>query len=218
MTEWDPVSKQPYFKCAAASVQKAELPSIMERVADAAEHMGQQLKQAAAGLVEVPAALKETALAAEGRLPLSLYVGLLHRSEDHLAEAFTNVAVHHQRQPDVYGICVLMAQWCRQHLEDLAPIIARYREETKKEPDRLRSALFEGPRSGGVGLLRDLHDLWLAAAEVHLCYEAIKQAGKALHDKDLVDFCERCGRETDRQLAWLRTRIDQSAPQALIMT
>jgi anaerobic selenocysteine-containing dehydrogenase len=218
VTEWDPVSKQPYFKYAAASVQKTASPSVMERVADAAEQMREQLKQAAAGVVEVPATLKKTVMAAEGRLPLSLYVGLLHRSEEHLAEAFTDVAIHHQRQPDVYGICMLMSQWCRRHLDALRPIIARYREETKKEPDRLRSALFEGPRSGGIGLLRDLHDLWLAAAEVHLCYEAIKQAGKALHDEDLVDFCEQCGRETDRQLAWLRTRIDQSAPQALIMT
>jgi hypothetical protein len=212
------VSKQPYFKYAAASVQKTASPSVMERVADAAEQMREQLKQAAACVVEVPATLKKTVMAAEGRLPLSLYVGLLHRSEEHLAEAFTDVAIHHQRQPDVYGICMLMSQWCRRHLDALRPIIARYREETKKEPDRLRSALFEGPRSGGIGLLRDLHDLWLAAAEVHLCYEAIKQAGKALHDEDLVDFCEQCGRETDRQLAWLRTRIDQSAPQALIMT
>ena len=94
-------------------------------------------------------------------------------------------------------------------------MIARYGEQSQKEPNRLRRALFAGPRSGGVGLLRDLHDLWLAAAEVHLCYEAVRQAGRALHDKELVALCDQSGSQTDRQLAWLRTRIDQAAPQAL---
>ena len=121
--------------------------------------------------------LKKALMSAEGRRPLSLYVGLLHQSELHLAEAFSNVAAHHRESP-----------------------------------------LFEGPRSGETGLLRDLHDLWLAAAEVHLCYEAVRQAGRALHDKELVALCDRLGLQTDRQLAWLRTRIDQAAPQALTVT
>jgi hypothetical protein len=100
----------------------------------------------------------------------------------------------------------------------LRPFIERYREESSREPDRLRNALFEGRRTGGIGLLRDLHDLWLAAAEVHLGYEALEQAARALHAKELVKACRTLGQETDRQMAWLRTRIDQAAPQALIVT
>ena len=177
LPEWDPVSKQPYYKYAAASLQKAQSPSIITKVADAAESAGAQLKEVAEGAKEIPATLKKALMSAEGRRPLSLYVGLLHQSELHLAEAFSNVAAHHRESP-----------------------------------------LFEGPRSGGIGLLRDLHDLWLAAAEVHLCYEAVRQAGRALHDKELVALCDRLGLQTDRQLAWLRTRIDQAAPQALTVT
>ena len=53
----------------------------------------------------------------------------------------------------------------------------------------MRDALFQGPRSGGIGLLRDLTDLWLATSEVHCCYECLVQAAKALRDKDLIETC-----------------------------
>jgi formylmethanofuran dehydrogenase subunit D len=215
LAEWDPVSKQPYFKYAAARLEKAQAPSIISKVAEAAEEAGAQLTHAVASAKEIPAALKKVLMAAEDRLPLSLYLGLLRQSERHLSEAFSNVATHHAQSPDVYAICMLMSNWSARQAEALHPIIARYGEDSQKEPDRLRRALFEGPRSGGIGLLRDLHDLWLAAAEVHLCYEAIRQAARALHDRELVELCERSGAQTDRQLAWLRTRIDQAAPQAL---
>lgn len=218
IAEWDPVSKQPYYKYAAASLEKAQGRSIMAKAAETLEQAGAQLKHMAAGVKEAPAKLKKTVLAAEDRLPLSLYLGLLHRSEEHLAEAFRNVANHHQQTPDIYATCMLMADWSAGHLRTLRPLLSRYGEESKSEPDRLRRALFEGPRTGGIGLLRDLHDLWLATTEVHLCYEAIRQAGRSLHDRDLVSICEESGQHTDRQLAWLRTRIDQTAPQALTVT
>jgi hypothetical protein len=218
LSEWDPVSKQPYFKYAAARMEKARTFSIINKVSDAAEAAGAQLKHAAATVKEIPAVLKKSLISADGRLPLSLYLGLLHQSELHLSEAFSNVAAHHRESPDILNTCTLMAGWSRQQAEAFEPMIARYGEESQKEPDRLRRALFEGPRSGGIGLLRDLHDLWLAAAEVHLCYEAVRQAGRALHDRELVALCEESGSQTDRQLAWLRTRIDQAAPQALTVT
>jgi hypothetical protein len=115
-------------------------------------------------------------------------------------------------------MCNLMASWCVAHGERMRPLIERYQETPSKQPRHLRKALFTGPRAGGVGLLRDLHDLWLAASEVRLSYEALHQAAKALHDKELQSACERCQTDTDRQIAWLRTRIDHAAPQALVVT
>ena len=50
-----------------------------------------------------------------------------------------------------------MGGWSAQQAEALRPVITRYGEESQKEPDRLQRALFEGPRTGGLGLLRDLH-------------------------------------------------------------
>ena len=218
MTEWDPVSKQPYFKHAAVRVQKVKADSFGERMAETAAQVGQEIKNVAKEAIEVPAKVKKALMKAEGERPIAIYIGLAHKSDTHLAEAFTNVAQHHMAEPDIYATCMLMAQWSRSHVEKLAPFAARYQEERSKEPDRLRDALFQGPRSGGIGLLRDLHDLWLATSEVHLSYECLSQAAKALRDKELLNACLSFEKDADRQLAWLRTRIDQAAPQALVVT
>ena len=218
MTEWDPVSKQPYFKHAAVRVQKVKADSFGERMAETAAQVGQEIKNVAKEAIEVPAKVKKALMKAEGERPIAIYIGLAHKSDTHLTEAFTNVAQHHMAEPDIYATCMLMAQWSRSHVEKLALFAARYQEERNKEPDRLRDALFQGPRSGGIGLLRDLHDLWLATSEVHLSYECLSQAAKALRDKELLNACLSFEKDADRQLAWLRTRIDQAAPQALVVT
>jgi ferredoxin-nitrate reductase len=218
MTEWDPVSKQPYFKHAAVRVQKVEADSLGERMAEVVAQVGEQIKDVTKSAIETPAKIKKALIKTEGERPIAIYVGIAHKSDEHLAEAFTNVAHHHMAEPDIYATCMLMAQWSKDHVEKLKPFAARYQEERNKEPDRLRDALFQGPRSGGIGLLRDLTDLWLAASEVHCSYECLIQAAKALRDTELLESCASFQRDADRQLAWLRTRIDQAAPQALTVT
>jgi ferredoxin-nitrate reductase len=218
MTEWDPVSKQPHYKHAAVQARKVGQPAMMARLVEAAASAGEELKTMGLELLETPGTIKKAIMGARGERPIAIYLGLAHASEDHLAEALLNVAHHHLAEPDIYATCTLLARWSRGHVEMLRPIISRYREEQSKEPNRLRGALFEGPRSGGIGLLRDLHDVWLAASEVHLCYEALGQAARALRDRELIDVCRACGDETDRQIAWLRTRIDHAAPQALVVS
>jgi hypothetical protein len=44
----------------------------------------------------------------------------------------------------------------------------------------------------------------------------VGQAGQGLRDRALLDVVAACEGETARQLSWLRTRIKQAAPQALI--
>jgi hypothetical protein len=85
------------------------------------------------------------------------------------------------------------------------------------EPKRLADALFHGSRSGGFGLLRDLHDLWLLANESHISWEVQHQVALGLRDEELKEVCSRCAGQNDRQIAWLRTRIDQASAQALIV-
>ena len=153
------------------------------------------------------------ASASEARSHVGDYLGMLHRSEEDLAEALERVADHHAKEPDVPMTCRLLASWSRRHVEELRPLADRYPETKSDEPDRLRQALFHGPRHGGIGLLRDLHDLWLLAGEVHVCWEVLAVAAKMLDDRDLLDACKRLGHETDRQVAWLRTHIDRAAPR-----
>jgi hypothetical protein len=145
------------------------------------------------------------------------YLGLVQASEEQLANAFLAVTEQHQDEPDIGGICHLLASWSREHVEKLNPLLEKYNRQKSDEPERLHQALFEGTRTGSLALLRDLHDLWLLANEVHLCWTVLDQAAKGLRDAQLEQVCLASDKETQRQLAFLLTRIKQAAPQTLIV-
>ncbi|HEY2349825.1 MAG TPA: molybdopterin oxidoreductase, partial [Puia sp.] len=83
-------------------------------------------------------------------------------------------------------------------------------------PDRLTRTLLKETREGPMGLLRDLHDLYLIVSEVQICCTVLKQAATALDDKALLVACEEIERQSKRQLSWLLTRVKSAAPQTLI--
>jgi hypothetical protein len=144
------------------------------------------------------------------------YLALVHNSEEDLAKAYHMVSKHHGKEPDVYEQCQLQALWSENIVEELKPFVERYSEEKSKEPDRLMNALFHKPRSGSLGLLRDLHDLWLMARETELCSVILRQASVGLHDTELTELCNQIEMTAKRQLAWLLTRMKSAAPQTLI--
>ena len=148
---------------------------------------------------------------------LASYLGLLHQSELELSKAFGEVAEAHGHEPDVQVLCLRFAEQGTGHAEALAPFVDRYGEDQPAEPERLHADLFGGTRSGGLGLLRDLHDLYLMATECELTWALVGQAAQAARDAHLLDTVERCQGEVGAQLKWLRTRMKQAAPQALVV-
>ncbi|BEL04151.1 hypothetical protein Q0Z83_023420 [Actinoplanes sichuanensis] len=149
---------------------------------------------------------------------LAHYLGLLHRSQTNLADAFRQVADAHAAEPDVLHLCRRQATICDRHAELLKPFAHRYAEDAPDEPDRLHSQLFSGTRTGGIGLLRDLQDLYLMAAECDICWTVVGQAARGARDLDLQQVVQQCESETSTQLAWLRTRMKAAAPQALVVS
>jgi len=148
---------------------------------------------------------------------LAHYLGLLHEAERELAEAFREVAEHHGDEPDILSTCRLLAGQCENHAERLRPFADRYGEKEDKEPERLHSELFRGSRNGALGMLRDLHDLYLMARESDLCWTLVGQAAQGARDKELLETVRTCEGETARQLKWLMTRMKQAAPQVLLV-
>src|SRR5215211_8813229 len=148
---------------------------------------------------------------------LANYLGLLHQSEQELAKAFQEVAEAHGHEPDVAVLCRRFADQSTAHADALAPFVERYGEDRPEEPERLHSELFGGTRGGGLGLLRDLHDLYLMATECEVTWALVGQAAQGARDPDLLDTVERCEGEVAAQLKWLRTRMKQAAPQALVV-
>ena len=145
------------------------------------------------------------------------YLGLLHRAQVTLAAAFREVGEGHAQEADVFHICGTLARQCDRHAEALEPFVTRYGEDAPEEPDRLHSEIFRGTRSGGIGLLRDLQDLYLMAAECDITWTLVGQAAQGLRDDDLFEVVQGCEGETAIQLKWLRTRLKQAAPQALVV-
>ncbi|MEV6495588.1 hypothetical protein AB0M20_44275 [Actinoplanes sp. NPDC051633] len=148
---------------------------------------------------------------------LAHYLGLLHRAQLTLADAFRQVAGAHGDEPDIEHLCRRQAERCDEHAARLEPFARRYAEDAPNEPERLHSELFRGTRTGGIGLLRDLQDLYLMAAECDVCWTVVGQAAQGLRDRALLEVVTGCEGETALQLAWIRTRMKQAAPQALVV-
>lgn len=150
-------------------------------------------------------------------MKLGNYLGLVENSEKQLAKALEKVARHHKDEPDIEQTCMKLSAWSVRHAGQVQPFLVRYSADKSDEPNEMEKVLFSQPRSGSLALLRDLHDLWLLANEVEMCWDIIGNAALALRDKELEAACAEFQAETKRQVAWLLARIKQAAPQALVV-
>ena len=116
----------------------------------------------------------------------------------------------------MWYLCGLLAERTERQAEALVPLVRRYGEHRESEPERLHAAGLQGTRSGPVGLLRDLQDLYTLASLTDITWTVVDQAGQGLRDRELLEVVGTHRRETARHLLWLRTRIKQAAPQALV--
>lgn len=206
--EWDPVSKQPHFKYGAVQIAPVKAPRTSQPGTTPTT-----LSEAADRLRHLASAAKD--MVTPERRHVREYLGLLDGSERALAEALDSVAEAHARTPDIHNECRMLAQWSRRELEELREIINRYGEAREAEPGRLGKALSPKGKSGGFGLVRDLHDCWLLANESHMSLIVLDQASKGLRDEQMRALVERVDTQNQRQLGWLLTRIKRAAPQAL---
>jgi hypothetical protein len=131
---------------------------------------------------------------------LAHYLGLLEAAQERLAVAFRDVGGGHRDEADVFHMCERLAAQCDAHAERLGPFARRYGEEADDEPERLHSAIFQGPREGGLGLLRDLQDLYLMAAECQITWTVVGQAAQGLRDTELSEVVQASEQETAMQL------------------
>lgn len=151
-------------------------------------------------------------------MKLPVYLTLLAESESTLAESYRQVAEAHGDEPDVHFLCQSLAAQCDEHRAKLDPVIGRIgRSPADDEPERLHADAISEPRSGPLGLLRDLQDLYLLASLTDITWSMVNQSAMALRDQELLAVVSSCDSETAAQLRWLRTRMKQAAPQALVV-
>lgn len=150
-------------------------------------------------------------------MQLPIYLDMLHDAEHSLADSFRRVADGHAADADVYYLSHTFATQCDAHVERLAPLVNRYGERRREEPERLHAEGLTEARSGPLGLIRDLQELYTLVSFVDITWVLVEQAGEAVRDREMIEAVVACDHETSEQLAWLRTRIGQAAPQALVV-
>jgi hypothetical protein len=148
---------------------------------------------------------------------LSSYLGLLETGCATLAHSYRQVAEGHAAEADVKRICEQFAAQCDHHEELLRPFTQRYGSHLSGEPERLHADGRAQTRSGGLGLLRDLHDLYLLASYLDMAWTLVGQAAKGARDQELIKTVEQCAKQTEAQQKWLTTRLKAAAPQALLV-
>jgi hypothetical protein len=145
---------------------------------------------------------------------LAYYLGILHQGQVRLAASLRALARAHPDETDVHFVAPRLAGQCERQVEALGRHLSRYGEDPAAEP----ATRFHGPHGGGLGLLRDLHDLYLMVAECDLCLTVVDRAAQGARDTELQADVERCHAENRVHLAWLRTQLAQSAVQVLVVT
>ena len=149
---------------------------------------------------------------------LAHYLSLLSRAQHNLADAFLAVADAHDDEVEVRRTGTRLAAQCQEHAARLRPFVDRYGKDADGQPKDLHGNLFHGPRDGALGVLRDLHDLYLMAAECDVVWKLVGPAAQGARDRALFEVVTTCEGETSIQLRWLETQLRQRAPQVLVVT
>lgn len=148
---------------------------------------------------------------------LATYIGLLEQGSRTLADSYREVARGHPDEADIFHTCTSFAKQCEEHAQALTPLRDRYGDHAQGEPERLHADGLSRTRSGGLGFVRDLHELYLLASYLDIAWTLVAQAGKGARDTEMIDVVSRCEGQTSAQLKALRTRLKAAAPQALLV-
>jgi hypothetical protein len=148
---------------------------------------------------------------------LATYVGLAHRGERTLVESLRQVADGHPEDPDTVVVCRSLARQHEVGIDRLAPVAERYGEEEVEEPERLHADALTTTREGGVGLLRDLQDLFLLAALLQTTWTVLEQAAQGARDDDLLQLSTDALAQVKSTMTWLTTHLKSASPQILLV-
>jgi hypothetical protein len=151
-------------------------------------------------------------------MQISLYVGLVVQSERVFQAACLNLARRHEQDAGIRDGCRKMAKSTQHRLGGVHQLREMFGGGPGRAVNLVAQALFHGLRSGGVGLIRDLHDLTLLANQSLLYWTALYQGLRARHDTAGEAICEQSIRQLELEISWLTTEIKDAAPQALTIS
>ena len=146
---------------------------------------------------------------------LATYIQLLEQGSTTLARSYRVLAEGHADEPEVVAQAGRFRRQCEAQSTRLGPARDRYGDHPA--PDRLHVAGLEEARAGGLGLLRDLHEVYDYASHLDIAWTLVAKAAQGNRDTELHDVATSCGSEIAAQLAWLTTQIGAASAQALLV-
>jgi ferredoxin-nitrate reductase len=207
-TSWDPISKQPQFKFSAVRVDKASTKPLLHRIADLASETLDRAKEVTSNV------LAGTHIV-ESRF--HIYLSLLWEAHEQFRLACQQLAKNHPENSEIVHGGQLIANFSWDIMDRLQPFLDRYGRHQDRAAERLRKALFPAPRHGDFGLLRDLHSLYILAAELTITSEITIHAAQEIRDADLMSLCDFARDQSRRQEIWCLTQSQENAAQALVV-
>lgn len=148
---------------------------------------------------------------------LASYVHLLEQGSSTLADSYAVLAEGHSQEPEVVAQATRFRDQCRSHADRLGPARQRYGEHPAPPPERLHQPGLEEARSGGLGLLRDLHEVYDYASHLQIGWTIVGQAAQGNQDEALVAVAGACRDQIAGQAAWLTTQIKTASAQVLLV-
>jgi hypothetical protein len=204
LSVWDPVSKQPNFKCAAVQLCKLDAVSLTARAAD----MTAKAVDRAREVVEKVSASMHTA-----RSHVPDYLGRLSAAHKQFVIACEEVTAHHVDDLEIQHALQTLSKFSR---EAIAALAGR-EQKPNKEPQKLRKAVISKSHVGPLALLADLHGLLVLVADMQASRTAVAKAVAQLRDRELLEACALIEEHDRRQHAWLMTQLEHRAAHTLVV-
>ena len=148
---------------------------------------------------------------------LASYIHLLEQGSLTLADSYTVLAEGHSEEAEIVAQATRFRAQCRNHAQRLGPARQRYGDHPAPPPDRLHQPGLEEARSGGLGLLRDLHEVYDYASHLQIAWTIVGQAAQGNTDEELVSVAGDCRAEIAVQVAWLTTQVKTASAQVLLV-
>jgi hypothetical protein len=161
---------------------------------------------------------------------LATLFGELHHAETDLADAFRERGERHGADHDIWHMCHQLGEQADARAEQIRLVAQRY-DVDLKPPRRsdTAQAVAAGVRhkaseilgrrpEGGMLLLSDLRQLFLAAQAVNVYWLVAGQVAQALRDAELMDLVTPAHKQVLTQVKWLKTRLKETSPQVLCVS
>jgi hypothetical protein len=149
----------------------------------------------------------------------------LHNTEIELADRLRVVGERHGADHDIWHMCHLLADQTEARAAQIRDLADRYdaaltsphhAEPLQAAAAAVRhktSALLGRRPEGGLLLLRDLRELFLAMQSVNAHWLVLGQVAQALRDTDMLETVTGAHKQVLTQIKWVKTRLKEASPQ-----